>query len=253
MADTLPLLDRQLEARRTLAAKGYSSRLQLYQMEEERIERVRNIDVHAAAAARAAAAIGRVDQELRQMTTEFVAQAAQKLAEAEDNALLRRQELAKTGQRRTQQRLTSPVDGTVHQLAVHTLGGVVQPAERLMTVVPARGGLIVEANVLNKDIGFVREGQPVRVKVDAFPFTEHGTLDGVVEHVARDAREDEKLGLVYAVRIAVNPKQVNHNLRTGAIAPGMSVQAEVRTGERRVIAYLLSPISRRLDEAGGER
>ncbi|QMW23628.1 HlyD family efflux transporter periplasmic adaptor subunit [Sandaracinobacteroides saxicola] len=99
----------------------------------------------------------------------FVRDAAAKLAVAEDNALPRTQELAKTARREGLQGLTSPVDGAV-QLSVHTVGGVVQPAKRLMTVVPERGGLHVEARMLNKDAGFVREDQPVRIKVNAFLF-----------------------------------------------------------------------------------
>lgn len=143
--------------------------------------------------------------------------------------------------------LRSPVDGIVQQLAVHTRGGVVQPAETLMLVVPREGQLVVDARVSSRDVGFVRAGQPVRIKVDAFPFTDYGTVEGVLENLSPDAIEDEEAGLVYAARVRIAQRG---RLPLG---PGMSVSAEVRTGRRRVIQYLLSPIVTRVDEAGRER
>lgn len=253
MAETLPLLEKQVQARRTLVERGFGSRLQLYQIEEELIERRRNVEVQAANAARAEAAIAGAEQQLGQVRAEFARDASIKLAEAEDNVSLRTEELVKSRRRQALQRLTAPVDGTVQGLSVHTLGGVVQPADKLMLVVPSRGGLFVEARVLNKDAGFVRAGQPVRVKVEAFPFTKHGVADGVVEHVSRDAEEDDKLGLVYVAQVRLIRPQLGPDGRGEALGAGMAVTAEIRTASRRVIDYLLSPIARTVDEAGRER
>ncbi|MCG2842133.1 HlyD family type I secretion periplasmic adaptor subunit [Sandaracinobacter sp. RS1-74] len=252
MAETLPLLDQQVEAHRQLVAKGFGSRLKLLQIQEEQLERRRNIEVHAAAVARSSAAVGRIDRELSQLRAEFSREAAQALVEAQDNMSLRGEEITKTQRRRALQRLTAPVDGTVQQLSVHTLGGVVQPAQQLLVVVPESGGLHVESKLLNKDIGFVRGGQPVRIKVEAFPYTEYGVVEGVVSHVGRDAETDEKLGLVYPVRIAIRDGGSGAILLRQLI-PGMAVQAEVVTDRRRVIDYLLSPIERTVGTAGRER
>lgn len=249
LADTLPLLEQQLAARSQLADKGFYSRMGVLEMEEQRIDRSRGIEVQQAAAAKAQAAIAGIDEQLRQTRSELMRSTVSDLAAAQDNATLRTQEIEKTGLRSRLMRLTSPVDGTVLQLAVSTLGGVVQPAETLLVVVPDDGELVVEAKVPNKDVGFVRRGQPVRIKVDAYPFTDYGTVDGVLESVSADAVEDERLGLVYTARIAIE----RGSSAKLSLSPGMSVAAEIKTGARRVIQYLLSPILVRLDEAGRER
>ena len=253
MQETLPLLDKQLAARRELADKGHGSRLLVYQLEEERIERIRNIDVQRAAAAKAQAGIAGADEEMRQLRADLARSATQALAEAQDNHALRVSELEKTQRRQQLMQLTSPADGIVQDLSVYTIGSIVQPAERVMVTVPVSMPLVVEAKVLNKDIGFVRPGQPVRVKVDAFPFTDYGTLDGVLEHLSADATDDQTLGPVYMARISLPTGHLPYGPRTLRVGPGMAVQAEIKTGRRRVIQYLLSPIARRMDEAGRER
>jgi hemolysin D len=150
-------------------------------------------------------------------------------------------------------RLTSPVEGTVQQLAVHTLGGVVEPAQPIMVIVPKGSQLVVEAKVPNKDAGFVKVRQPVRVKVDAFPFTDYGTIDGTLIGLSSDAIEDEKLGLYYLARVRLAKSAINNGSRSTPLTPGMAVSAEIKTGRRRIIQYLLSPITTRIDEAGRER
>jgi hemolysin D len=252
MAETLPLLQQQVAAHSQLAEKGFGSKLKLLAMQEEELERRRNIEVHAAVAARASAAMARIDREVAQLRAEFARDAAKSLAEGQDNVSLRTEEIIKTQRRQALMRLTAPVDGTVQQLAVHTPGGVVQPAEQLMLIVPADGGIHVEAKVLNKDIGFVKEGQPVRIKVEAFPYTEHGIVEGTVARIGRDSETDESLGLVYPVRVAIRADEPAAAL-SRQLMPGMAVQAEVVTDRRRVIEYLLSPIERTVRTAGRER
>ena len=147
--------------------------------------------------------------------------------------------------------MTSPVNGVVKQLAVCTLGGVVQPAESLLVIVPDDSQLVIQANIPNREARFVRVGQPVRIKVDAFPFTDYGTIDGELEGITGDAVEDEKLGLVYNTRVRIDPTVVQR--RQLQLSPGMATTVEIKTARRRIIQYLLSPIASRVDEAGRER
>jgi multidrug efflux pump subunit AcrA (membrane-fusion protein) len=107
--------------------------------------------------------------------------------------------------------------------------------------------------VLNKDIGFVLAGQRVTVKFDAFPFTRYGTVDGEVVDVSRDANKDDKLGLIYPVRVRLDSADINVEGKRVAITPGMAVNAEIITGDRRVIEYVLSPILRYRHESARER
>lgn len=175
------------------------------------------------------------------------------LAKAQAEAILRREEVTKASQKNRLERLTAPVDGTIQQLEVHTLGGVVEPAKPLMVVVPGRGGIEVEARILNKDVGFVSVGQDAAVKIDAFPFTRYGTVPGRVVRISRDAVADKDLGLVYIATIALDRTHVVADGRRYALSPGLSATVDVRTGTRAIISYLLSPLQSSIAQAGRER
>ena len=149
--------------------------------------------------------------------------------------------------------LTSPVDGTVQQLNVHTVGAAVPAAQPLMMIVPQENQVEVEAFLENKDIGFVQEGQAVAVKIDAFEYTKYGTLAAKVTHVSRDAIQDDKKGLIYSVRITLDQPSMAVDGKTMPLSAGMSVSAEVKTGTRRVIEYVLSPLMQHQREALHER
>ncbi|PPT51101.1 hypothetical protein XarjCFBP7652_02765 [Xanthomonas arboricola] len=149
--------------------------------------------------------------------------------------------------------LRAPVAGTVQQLAVHTVGGVVTPAQALLVVVPSEGALEIEATVLNKDIGFVRPGKDVIVKVDSFPYSRYGYLTGKVVSVSHDAAQDEQLGLVFPARVKLEWATLKIDGISARLNAGMSLSAEIKTGKRRVIDYLLSPFQQHTTEALRER
>lgn len=149
--------------------------------------------------------------------------------------------------------LRAPEAGVVQQLQANTIGGVVEPAAPLMVLVPQGGDLILEVRVLNKDIGFVREGQTVEVKLEAYPFTRYGVVDGVVEHIGKDAVDVENEGLIFPARVRLLQPSIDLGGRRTALAPGMAATAEIRTGSRRIIEFLLSPLQRRAAEAERER
>jgi hemolysin D len=281
LEEALPYIDQQLGARAELARRGFFSELKLLEYEQLRAEHLRNIDVQQANAARAQASIGQLEAELRALRASFSKTAVTDLVEATDQAGLAGEELRKAARRRQFRELRSPVDGVVQQLAVTTVGGVVQPAQPLMVIVPCTStgaattascssGISVEVFVQNKDIGFVKVGQRVAVKLEAFNFTDYGLIEGTVANISRDAIDQSQQpagstrdesgrpvqpGLVYAAKIdlacgAGNPAR--HPL-CDRVQPGMSVQAEIKTAQRRIIQYLLSPISQAVSEAGRER
>jgi len=167
-------------------------------------------------------------------------------------------ESAQQDQRRAEERsrlltLMAPVSGTVQQLAVHTVGGVVAAAQPLMQIVPEEGDIEIEAWLENKDVGFVRIGQEVEVKIDAFDYTKYGTVPARVVHVSRDAIQDEKKGLVYSARILLSRNSLNVDGRSLPLSAGLAVNVGIRTGSRRVIEYVLSPLMRHQKEALHER
>lgn len=175
------------------------------------------------------------------------------LAEGARVAAASGQDARRAGARGSLLRLTAPVDGTVQQLKLHTVGGVVPAAQALMQIVPRQGRLEIDAVLENRDVGFVQEGQAVAIKVDVFDFTKYGTVPAVVSSVSRDAVEDDKKGLVYAVRITLRQPAIVIDGRVVQLSAGMAVRAEIRTGTRRVIEYVLSPLVQHQKEALHER
>lgn len=260
LQETTPLLQRQVEARRQLAARGYTSRLQLLEYESALLASRRGIAVARENERQAGARVDALAQNRSQQNQQMIRDTLTALAEAENRAALAREALTRTARRTSLHRLVAPVTGTVQQLSVSTIGGVVQPAQPLMTIVPRSGTpgseLVAEVQVLNRDIGFIREGQNVAVKLEAFPFTDYGMINGRLVAISREAVRHETLGLVYTARVALDcgdgasPEARNLCER---ITPGMALSAEIRTGTRRIIDYLLSPISQTASEAGRER
>ena len=163
------------------------------------------------------------------------------------------QERSKTEQRSRLTQLTAPVDGTVQQVAVHTEGGVVTPAQVLMVIVPKDAQVSAEVVIDNKDIGFVNAGQVAAIKLETFPFTKYGTVAATVKSVTADAVNDEKKGAIFPAVLSLQRASIDVDGKRINLTPGMNVTAEIKTGKRRVIEYLLSPVQRSVSESLGER
>ena len=153
-----------------------------------------------------------------------------------------RQQGAKTLQRESLTRLTAPVSGAVQQLAVYSTGGVVTPAQTLMVIVPDGTEVTAEVVIENKDIGFVSAGQKAEVKVETFSFTRYGTVPATVTWVTADAVNDEKRGAIFPATLRLDRSVIDVDGKAVRLAPGMVISAEVKTGRRRVIEFLTSPI-----------
>ena len=175
------------------------------------------------------------------------------LTKAETEASQRAEELRKAGVRSGLQLLKRPVDGTVQQLAVYTVGAVLKRADPILAIVPKNAKLVVETQILDRDIAFIRTGQTVMPKLDAFPFTRYGTVSGKLTQLSRDAVQNDKLGPVYNARVSLDATSIEADGRQAMLTPGLTVTVEVQTVKRRVIDFLLSPLERRLSEAGRER
>ncbi|EPL9572427.1 HlyD family type I secretion periplasmic adaptor subunit [Providencia rettgeri] len=163
------------------------------------------------------------------------------------------QELLKNQERNQLEIIRAPVDGTVQQLATHTIGAVLQPAQQLMAIVPNNDVQLAEIKILNKDIGFIHEGLKAEVKIDAFPYTRYGTIDGEILSISRDSTQDENLGLVFLGQIGLQQKSLLVDGEKIELTPGLSIVAEIKTDKRRVIDYLLSPINEYTSNAMREK
>lgn len=127
------------------------------------------------------------------------------------------------------------------------------PAQDLLIVVPQDNPMEVVAQVENKDVGFVKNGQVGEIKVETFPFTLYGTIPGKVMSVSDDAAPIEKVGLVYPTRVSMDRATIQVEGRQVHLSPGMAVTVEIKTGQRRVIEYLLSPLLKSVKESLRER
>jgi hemolysin D len=164
-----------------------------------------------------------------------------------------RQDERRAGEHSKLLKLLTPVDGTVQQLTIHTIGAAVPAAQPLMMIVPRDERIEIEAYLENKDVGFVQEGQPAEVKIDAFEYTKYGTLPAHITHVSHDAVDVDKKGLLYTVKIALDRSSILVDGRVMPLTAGMSASAEIKTGSRRVIEYVLSPLVQHAHEALHER
>jgi len=270
----IPVLQQRFEIRRKLTSQELGSKLQYLEILQSLTEMQQELKVQQNNKRVAEAAAAAIGEQQAQAIAEYRRGLFDDLGKMiqKENGLA--ETLVKAEQKAKLQALKAPVDGTVQQLAVHTVGGVVTPSQELMMVVPANSRLEIEANIPNRDIGFVQAGQEAEIKVDTFNFTKYGLIHGRVISLSQDsithqkpvdpAREksastssgsSEPLGqeMVYQARISLDQTDMLIDGKSLQLSPGMAVTAEVKTGSRSVLSYLLSPILRFRQESMRER
>lgn len=250
---TLPLITERVDAVKKLLAKKMVSKAQYLELEQERVEQKHDLAAAKSTSMQLQAQINELAQQQVSMLAQMRAQNLQQLVDLEREYLNISEELKKAEDLNKKQILSSPVDGIVQELTIHTVGGVVTPAQPLMKIVPENQVLEVEAWLENKDIGFVTAGQNAELKVHTFPFTKYGIIDGVVTNISPDATADEQRGLIYKAHIKMDKNFLNVDGRNVDLVPGMSISAEVKTGKRLLIEYLIAPLLRYKNESLSER
>ena len=250
---TVPMQTERANTFKRLFEQDAASKLDYLQAEQQRIDKIQELAGQRKKLLQDSAALSEAENNYRVTVTEFQQTKQSELSAIETKATSLFQEVAKAGQKADLQRLTSPIDGVVQQLSVHTVGGVVTPAQQLLVVVPQDHPVEAEAQVENKDVGFVREGQPVEIKIETFLFTIYGTIPGKVLSVSDDAVPIEKVGLVYPTRVSIDRSTIQIDGKQVNLSPGMAVTVEIKTGKRRLIEYLLSPLLKSVKESLRER
>ncbi|MEC9265760.1 MAG: HlyD family type I secretion periplasmic adaptor subunit [Pseudomonadota bacterium] len=249
----IPLMAEREASLLQLLEKGHTPKPVWQEAKTLLIETRHNLTIQGHRLAEAESGMEAAVKERNRMVADRLREAYAELTEARKNLKQSDLALRKALAREELHRMHAPVSGTVQQLAVHTVGGVVQPAEPLMVIVPDDAVLEARAQVLNKDRGFVDFGDAAEIKLEAFNFTKYGTLDGEVRTVSTDAVEDENLGLVYDTRVTLFANSIRADGKDVPLSPGMSVTVEIKTGKRRIIEFLLAPLQRYQDEAIRER
>jgi hemolysin D len=271
---TIPVLQERVDMHKTLLEKGLASRVIYLTELQDLIGLQQDIVVQQSRLRESDAAIALLKGTREKTALEYRRAVYDALSKAQQKAASLAQDVIKAEQRTKLQRLAAPVDGVVQQLAVHTVGGVVTPAQALAVVVPTETPLEIEAMVSNRDIGFVHSGQKAEIKVDTFNFTRYGLLHGEVLGVSSDAitratqqnapndrtagaatssSEPKGQELEYAARVSLDRTDMQVDEKLVKLGPGMAVTVEIKTGSRRLISYLLSPLAKYQGEALRER
>jgi hemolysin D len=250
---TLPLAQKREDDVAALVTQGFIAGHAGQDRTRERMEMERDLATQRARVAEGEAAL----TESRQTRSAVLAEARRiqndRLTKAKLELTQLQHQGTKASHRERITQLRSPVAGTVQQMAIRTTGGVVTAAQTLLVVVPANAEVTAEVVVDNKDIGFVRVGQPAAVKLEAFNFTRYGTVPAVVTRVSADAVVDERRGAVFAATLKFEQPTVVVDDVQVALTAGLNITAEVHTGRRRLIEFVLSPIQRAARESGRER
>jgi hemolysin D len=270
----IPILQERVDIRKYLMEKEIGSKVIYLENLTQLVEQQKEVGVQQSHLHEAEAALAAIIETRAQAAAEYRRTRLGELATAEAKAAGLAQDVVKASEKSRLQILRAPVDGTVQQLAIHTVGGVVTPAEALLEVVPLDSRLEIEAMVPNHDVGFVRAGQQAEIKVDTFSFTKYGLLHGSVLNVSKDAIDQRKPPadpgnntkpntdsasepqgheLVYAARVSLDRTAMEIDGKDVPLSPGMAVTVEIKTGAQRVITYLMSPLLRFKQEALHER
>ena len=189
-----------------------------------------------------------INKEIRVIKEDFRSKNLDKLADKIKSANELRSNADQIIFRNSKQSIKSPCDGYVDKLFIHTIGGVVTPAQQLFAITPDNTPILVKAIVLNQDIGFVKEGMPASIKIDTFSFQKYGMIEGRVKTVSKNSIEDEKLGRVYEVYITPLSHTLKVEGKNEEIRTGMSLNAEINVGKRRIIEFFIYPLIKYLDE-----
>jgi hemolysin D len=274
----LPLVGDLAEVRRKAFAVEFGNKVAHLEAQLRLSDQQHDLIVAQRRANELAAARQALEWQADQTRAEYEHKLLTDLADAEQKVAELTEDAVKADRKMEEQLLRAPIDGTVQLLAVHTLGGVVTPAQRLMVIVPKKSRLEVEAMVSNRDIGFVQAGQSAEIKIDTFDFTRYGLLQGKVLNVSQDAivrdkpaapdktppstptsgalattSEPQGQELVYAARVSLDRTQMQVEDKLVNLTPGMAVTVEIKTNQRRLIEFLLSPLLRYKRESLRER
>jgi len=226
---------------------------QLLEYRGKRMELQRGYAAQQAETDRYEAALMQSKNNLEQVIAEHDRDITTKLIEAKKQLAIISEELRKTGEKNRLTAVISPIDGSVSQLNVHTVGGIVTPAQVLMNVVPTDVPLLAEVWIANKDIGFVHMGQSAEIKVETYNFQKFGTIPAEIIQISSDAEQDKDKNFAYRAELSINQKVVTVNGENFYISPGMSISAEIKTQKKRIIDFFLEPFKKYRNEALRER
>ncbi|MBS0289146.1 MAG: HlyD family type I secretion periplasmic adaptor subunit [Proteobacteria bacterium] len=252
---SLELVQKELTLTKPLVSQGAVSEVEVLRLERTVNDLAGELEQTNLSIPKLEANLAGAQKKIDELLISFKTEALSDLntAKAEYNKLIETNTAAEDRVRRTT--IRSPVHGTINQIKVTTLGGIVQPGQELMTIVPLNDTLLIEANIRPADIGFLRPGLPATVKISAYDFSIYGGLKAIVEHISADTITDDKGNPFYQIRVRTTERNYligKHGERL-EIIPGMSATVDILTGQKTVLEYLLKPIIKAKKNAMRER
>jgi HlyD family secretion protein len=261
----LPIFREESDSLARLAEQGLVPKFQSAEKERQRIDTEQNLLSQRRTVASLQSRIAESHGRIARVTSDYRQQLLTERVETQATLQKALQELSKQQHRGRLSELRAPQDGIIKDVATYTVGAVVGSGTVLMSLVPVDEELVAEVMIKNEDVGFVREGQRVKVKLAAYPFQDYGMIDGTVKKISADASEPTRQGQQddsedsdipvspYKALVHLQEQKLGNRGIDLALAPGMQVIAEIRKGERTVMQYLLSPVEKTVSEAARER
>lgn len=247
------LANKELDITRPLVKKGVMSEVDLLRLQREASELRGNLDATRSAIPRAEAALAEVSSKMTEVRSRFQRQAQTEFNEVEaELARLQESSLA-LEDRVARTAIRSPVKGTIKQIKVTTVGGVVQPGMDLIEIVPLEDTLLVEAQIRPADIAFLRPGQPAMVKFTAYDFSIFGGLKAELEHISADTIVNARGEAFFVIRLRTRKNRLGNDREPLPIIPGMTVTVDILTGKKTILDYILKPINKMQQNALRER
>jgi len=261
-----PILKQQADSYSDMGREGYVPKMTVLDKQRDYLEKSQDLRAQQATVASLAASVSQARKQVDQITSKYRSDLQNERVEAEGQHRKLEQDWLKQEHKSDLLELKAPQSGIVKDIATHTIGTVVSPGTVLLSIVPEHEPLVAEIMIKNDDVGFVYPHQKVKVKLAAYPFAEYGMLDGEVTRIQADSDSDTQSQAkdpskdkhqpqpsVYKAIISLSSQVLESEGKKLKLVPGMQVVAEINQGSRTVMKYLLSPVSKTLDESGHER
>ena len=247
------LAQRELEMTSPLVATGAVSEVELLRIQAAVNESEGQLEVTRTTIPRAQAIISEAEDTIVERRQQFVREAQTELNQAKTE--LARMSISNVALEDRVERtdVRSPVDGTVKQILVNTVGAVVQPGMDLVEIVPLNDTLLVEAKVRPADVAFIHPGQTATVKLTAYDFSIYGGLDAVLELISADTITDDTGEYYFQIHVRTHKNYLGNETNPMPIIPGMIATVDIITGEKTIMDYILKPLKRAQEAALSER
>ena len=253
LQDNIKIEEEELALKTKLNKKGHLSRFKLLQAQKQFNEIKGELHEAESETIQAQNAILEYKSRLESLESNLVDDSYRELSTVKDNIVQIEENIKKIDEQVHRLEIKSPSYGYIKALNIKTIGGVIKPGQVLVKIVPLEGKLVLETKISPKDIGYIKTGQTVKVKISSYDFSRHGTIDGILDHISATTFIDIDGSRYYMGRVSIAQNYVGSDPKKNIIVPGMTVQADIVTGNKSILAYLLKPIHRSVTTAFTER